>query len=589
MGKDKKTIAEVVKEKSERLMEGVAVWCGFYRANPQRFAKDFLNITLKTFQKINLYEMMHNTNTMYIASRGQGKSWLLALFCVIRCILFPGTKIVVASGVKAQALEIIQKINDDFLKNYSWGSSNLRNEISGISVSINNAYCDFKNGSYIHIVTANDNARHNRANIIIIDEFRMVDLRTINTVLKKFLTTPRNPGYLNNPKYKHLIERNCELYASSAWYKSHWSYEKAQSYFASMLDDKRKYFVCGLPYQIAIKENLLSREQVIDEMSENDFDDISWRIEMGCEFYSDGENAFFRYEDLSKCRKIKTPFVALSLYSKRGLNVPDLAPNERRILSIDVALMASRRHNNDATAIWINCAIPNNENIYVSNYVYIETFEGLTADELGLIIMRYFYHYKCTDVVLDTRSVGIPVFDAIAKDRYDPDTGETYGALTAIDNDDMAARCKVKSAKKVVYCIEATAKFNSLIATSFRAAIKNGLVNLPATEFDAEETIKKTPGYAHMTDKEKAQLQLPFIQTGMLINEAINLEYETNNNLVSLKEKSGMRKDRVSSIMYNNYVTQILSNKLKPRNKTDVKTLVDRLPFKVHHSRSVFD
>ncbi len=66
----KKTVNEVVKEKSQRLMDGVATWCAFYRDNPHRFAKDYLNLTLKTFQKINLYEMMHNTNTMYLASRG---------------------------------------------------------------------------------------------------------------------------------------------------------------------------------------------------------------------------------------------------------------------------------------------------------------------------------------------------------------------------------------------------------------------------------------------------------------------------------------------------------------------------------------
>ena len=70
MAKDKKSLNEVVQEKSERLMNGVNAWASFYRANPHRFAKDYLNLTLRTFQKINLYEMMHNTNTMYLASRG---------------------------------------------------------------------------------------------------------------------------------------------------------------------------------------------------------------------------------------------------------------------------------------------------------------------------------------------------------------------------------------------------------------------------------------------------------------------------------------------------------------------------------------
>ena len=67
---DKKTVNEVIKEKSERLMEGVAYWGTFYRKNPQRFVKDYLNITLKLFQKILIYMMMVSTNFMYLASRG---------------------------------------------------------------------------------------------------------------------------------------------------------------------------------------------------------------------------------------------------------------------------------------------------------------------------------------------------------------------------------------------------------------------------------------------------------------------------------------------------------------------------------------
>lgn len=66
----KQTVKEVVTEKSERLLSGIAYWASFYRLNPQRFAKDFLNLNLRLFQQINLYEMMNNVNTIYLASRG---------------------------------------------------------------------------------------------------------------------------------------------------------------------------------------------------------------------------------------------------------------------------------------------------------------------------------------------------------------------------------------------------------------------------------------------------------------------------------------------------------------------------------------
>lgn len=561
-----KSANDVMQEKAERVLDGVAYWASFYLCNPHRFVKDYLNINLKLFQKILLYAMMNSTNFMLIASRGIGKTWLSALYCVVICILRPGTKIVACSGVKSQGVAIIEKIEKEFLKAYGWGSANLRNEISFISTGVNNAGVEFKNGSFIKIVTSNSNARSNRANLILVDEFRMVDPDVINTVLRRFLTAPRHPGYLDNPKYAHLAERNMEMYLSSAWYKSHWSYEKFKSYFANMLDSSKKYFVCCLGYQLAIKEGLLSRDQIMDEKMEEDFDEIAFSIEMESMFYGDSDGAFYRYDDIEKCRKIKNAFFPLEMYEKRGLNVPELSPNERRIMSVDVALMATKKHANDATAVEINVSIPNGSS-YNSNIVYIETFEGMTTDELGLTIMRYFYKYKCTDLVLDCQGNGLGVYDTIIRPQFDPSTGETYQALTSCNNPEMAERCKVRNANKVVWCIKASADFNSYSATLLRAGIKNGNINFLTSEFDAEENLKKVSGYKSMTSLEQAKLQAPYVQTTLMINEMINLEHEIVNNKVKLKERSGMRKDRYSALQYSYYVAQELARNLKPRNQ----------------------
>lgn len=64
---------EIANKKSQRIMDGIAAWCGFYRCNPQRFVKDYLNITLKTFQKFLIYAMMHNNHFLFWAARSIGK------------------------------------------------------------------------------------------------------------------------------------------------------------------------------------------------------------------------------------------------------------------------------------------------------------------------------------------------------------------------------------------------------------------------------------------------------------------------------------------------------------------------------------
>lgn len=559
MNTKKLSAQEVANEKAARLMDGVAYWGAFYRLNPQRFCSDYLNLHLKLFQKILLYAMMFNNYFMFCASRGLGKTWLTALFCVVRCILFPGTKVCIASSTRVQANEVLLKITEDFCKNYGWGSDNLNNEISLKSVGQNNAIIEFKNGSWIRVVTASDTGRGARANILIVDEFRMVDLDVINTVLRKFLTAPRTPGYLNKSEYSHLIERNKEIYMSSVWYKSHWSFEKAKAYVVNLLDDTKKYFICGLPYQIAIKEGLLSREQVEDEMSETDFDETKFSMEMGCLWYGDTDGSFFTFDDISKRRKIKNPVYPLSLKGK----ISDLANNEIRILSVDIALMASKKNNNDASAIIINSALPTSSNNYISNIVYLETHEGLTTDELGLKVMRLFYEFKCTHLAVDTAGAGLGVYDFIICDQLDPETGEIYGALTCINDSVMAERCKVENAKKVIWSIKANAAFNNEMCLLLRSGFQNGRINLLVSEFEAEEILRSNiKGFNKMSAYEQVQYKSPYIQTTLLIYELINLEHKVEGTNIKIKEKSGMRKDRYSSIGYNYYVLRQLERKM---------------------------
>lgn len=49
---------QIQQQKTQKIMSIVAERAGYYRANPHRFAKDYLGIELKLFQKILLYCMM---------------------------------------------------------------------------------------------------------------------------------------------------------------------------------------------------------------------------------------------------------------------------------------------------------------------------------------------------------------------------------------------------------------------------------------------------------------------------------------------------------------------------------------------------
>jgi len=580
-----KTVKEIEQDKAQKLMNTVAWYCAYYRANPQRYVSEVLGIHLKIFQKIILYAMMHNNFIMYLAARGQGKTYLTALFCVVRCILFPGTKIVVASGTLKQANEVLLKIQDDFMKQ----SAILRTEIEKCNIGQNDSSIYFKNGSWIKARTSSQNSRSARANCIVVDEFRMVDLEIINTVLRKFLTSPRHPNYLNKPEYAHMAERNKEIYMSSCWLKSHWSWEKAQAYTLAFFDDTKKYFITGLPYQVSVMENLLSADQILDEMEENDFNQLSFQMEMECMWFGDTDGNLFKFDELDKRRKIKNVFYPLKFYNDRNA-IPTPSSTEERVLSVDVALMMStKKKKNDAAAIYINNAIQMDETTYSSNFMYGETFEGLTTDELGIIVMRYFYKYKCTQLVLDTNGIGLGVYDFICKDQYDSETGDTYKALMCCNDPDMAMRCKVKDAKKVVWSVKATSSFNNEICVLFRNGIQNGKINLPIKEQNVDELLKDTyKGYAKLSPTDQTLMKMAYLQTTMAIFELIKLDHEIKNGQIKVKEVAGMRKDRYSSMAYNYWCVNQLELKLKPKNK-NTDNLVSQLTIRPARRLSSFE
>lgn len=561
MTNKKKTATDVQYDKEKVIMETVAWRAGYYRANPQRFVKDYLGLTLKWFQQILLWVMMTYNYIMYLASRGQGKTYIVALFCCVRCILYPGTKIVIVSGALKQANEVLLKVQNEFMRQ----SPNLCSEIEDVKIGQNGGCITFRNGSWMATATSSDSSRGLRANIIVVDEFRMVDPDILDTVIRKFLTSERHPKYLDKKEYADHVERNKEIYMSSAWFKSSWAWSKVKSYVASFFDDTKKYFICALPYQLAIKENLLSKEQVRDEMSEATFDDWKFEMEMEVLWQGDTGDSFFKFDEINKRRRIKNALFPLWMYNDHN-PVPKPAEVYERILSVDVALMAStKKKRNDASAIFINDTVQMDDITLRSNFIYSETFEGKTTDALGIIIMRYFYHYKCTQLVLDTSGIGLGVYDFICKDQYDPETGDTYKALCACNNEEMANRCKVRDAECVVWTVKADATFNDQICTSLRNGIQNGKISFLVSDSECDETLSKSvKNWNRLETRQKNELRMSYVQTTLAEYELIKLNSEVRNGKIKVKEISGMRKDRYSSIAYNYWCACQLEMKLKP-------------------------
>lgn len=555
----------------EKILSGVAQWCAYYRANPHRFAKDYLHLNLHLFQKILIVMMNWSSTTAFIGSRGIGKTFLSAVFCVIRCILYPGTKICIASGTRGQSINVLEKIMLELKPN----SPELAAEIDEKETKINgtNAQIVFRNSSYIKVVTASDSARGNRANLLLLDEFRMISKDVIDTILRKFLTQRRMPRYeeltKEERKEEYAKEKNRTMYLSSAYFVDHWSYLKCTDTCRFMLDDMKRQFVCGLPYQLSVTEGLLDADTIADEMSETDFNEIKFQMEYEALWYGSADGSFFDYNSISKNRRIKYPMLPGRLADKvnnsQAVIIPPKQNGEVRILSADIALMSSKKNNNDATAIFINQLMPTKAGRYTSNIVYADACEGLRTDDQALVIRKMFDEFTCDYLVLDTNGLGLGVYDCLARDIVDPETGEIYPAISCCNNSEMASRCTVIGAEKVIWAIKASAQFNSDCAFLLREAFRSGRIRLLTTEYDAEEYLGELKGYNQLSPAERIQLQLPYIHTTLLIDELTKLQHEEAGGKVRIYEKAGMRKDRYSSLSYNYYVATQLETKISRR------------------------
>lgn len=555
----------------QSVMEGAAYWGSYYRYNPDKFAEDYLHLKLKRFQKLLLVMMFWSTTFVLIACRGLGKTFLSAIYCVVRCILYPGTKVCIASGTRGQAINVLEKIMFELKP----ASPELCAEIDEKQSKVNgtNAQIVFFNTSVIKVVTANDNARGNRCHVLLLDEYRLISKDTIDTVLRKFLTLRRMPRYEElteeQRKIEYSKEKNLTMYLSSAYFKDHWSYTKCIDTLKAMVDPSRRQFVCGFPYQLSISEGLLDPETVADEMAESDFSDIKFSMEMAAEFYGSADGAFFDFDSISKNRKIKYPMLPDRISSKIGnsqlVKIPQKQNGEIRILSADIALMSSKKNNNDATAIFVNQLMPTKAGRYSSNIVYADACEGLRTDDQALMIRKLFDEFSCDYIVLDANGIGLGVFDALARDIADPDTGEIYPALSCCNNPEMASRCTVQGAAKAIWAIKASAQFNSDCAFLLREGFKSGRIRLLVNEYDSDELLDGLRGYSALNPAERMQIKLPYIHTTLLIDELVNLQHEETGGKVKIFEKSGMRKDRYSSLSYNYYVATQLENKLAKR------------------------
>jgi hypothetical protein len=82
-------------------------------------------------------------------------------------------------------------------------------------------------------------------------------------------------------------------------------------------------------------------------------------------------------------------------------------------------------------------------------------------------------------------------------------------------------------------------------------------------DLDFENQFEDTEEYYSMTPEEKIMVRLPYTQTMLLINEAVNLSQEWRDGKLKLIEPRVGTKDKAVACAYGNYFFSLLENKLQ--------------------------
>jgi len=155
--------------------------------------KLLFNIELHPIQMAILQEFWIRSFPMYIASRGWGKSFLLALYCILRCAFFPETKIVVVGAAFRQSKIIFEYMetiwrNSPILRSiFSGNDDGPRRDVDRCTMRLGDSWTiaiPLGDGSKI---------RGLRAHIIIADEFASISPDIYETVVSGFAAVSATP------------------------------------------------------------------------------------------------------------------------------------------------------------------------------------------------------------------------------------------------------------------------------------------------------------------------------------------------------------------------------------------------------------
>ena len=213
--------------------------------------------------------------------------------------------------------------------------------------------------------------------------------------------------------------------------------------------------------------------------------------------------------------------------------------------------------------------------------VNIVTFDAEDFEYQAIHIKKLYYKYKARMIAIDANGLGVGLVDWMIKAQVDPETGETlppFGVAGGTAEDTMATYKKYKSddmEKDAMYLIKANAPINTEAYTYAQSQMSSGKVKFLIDEATAKSKLMGTKVGQNMSIDQRNEYLRPFVLTGILREQMLNLVEDNEGVNIILKQSSkSIKKDKFSAFIYGLYYIKQEEDRKKKRRGRDISKMM---------------
>lgn len=530
----------------------VYVLCG--GSNPEKFELFF-------YQRVFLRAAMRHRYAYATFPRAYSKSFLSILVLMLRCILYPGSKLFITTGGKEQAAGIAREKVEELCKLIP----GLKNEIDwrpGKTIASKDMVSyRFKNDSNLDIIAARQSSRGKRKHGGLIEECILVDGTLLNEVIIPTMNVSRR---LPDGSYddREVLNKS-QIYVTTAGWKNSFAYEKLITLLIQQIIEPEEAIVLGGSWRIPVMEGLLSKTFIKDLKMDGTYNDASFAREYESEWSGDAENAFFSAEKFDKYRVLLQPEYEYSARNNK---------NGYYIIGVDVGRY---KCTTEATIIKVN---PQLQGAGLKSLVNIYTYDAEDFEEQAINLKKLYYKYKARQLVIDANGLGAGLIDFMIKTQVDPDTGEDlipFGVSGGTTQDAIEPYKKIRGVgveENAMFLMRANANINTEAHTYVQTQMYSGKIRFLVDENQAKVKLMSLKRGQQMNADERADYLRPFVATTILREQTLNLIQDNEGINIILKQSSrSIKKDKFSAFEYALYYIKQEEDLKKKRRKRNIK------------------